>query len=56
MTSRYLIYRSAKSRDFLCVCSARDGRHALKIARRLFRLDRTAHAVPEATNQRRLFA
>ena len=30
MNSRYLIYRSAKSRDFLCVCSARDAEDAIR--------------------------
>lgn len=45
--SRHLIYRSAKARQFLCVCLARDERHALKIARRMFQLDRTAYAVAE---------
>lgn len=44
---RYLIFRSAKSRSFLCVCAARDGRHALSIARQMFQLDRTARAVAE---------
>lgn len=47
-TSRFLVYRSAASRDFLCVCAARDRRHAVAIARRLFRLDRTAYARAEA--------
>lgn len=46
--SRYLIYRSAAARQFLRVCAARDKRHALKIARRMFRLDRTAYAMKEA--------
>ena len=42
--TRFLIYRSAAARQFLCVCAALDKRHALKIARRMFRLDRTAYA------------
>ena len=46
--SRYLIYRNAAARQFLCVCAALDKRHALKIARRMFRLDRTAYAMKEA--------
>lgn len=44
---RYLIYRSATARNFLCVCSAINRGHALKIARRMFRLERTAYAVVE---------
>lgn len=43
---RYNVYRSGKSRNFLCICAARDRRHAVKIARQIFRLDRTAFAVP----------
>lgn len=45
---RFLVYRSAKSRQHLCVCAARDGRHAVRIARQMFLLERTAFAVPEA--------
>jgi hypothetical protein len=45
---RYLIFRSASSPQFLCVCSARDKNHALKIARNMFiSLDRRAIAVAE---------
>ena len=44
---RYLVYRSRKSRGYLCVCAARDRRHALRIARQMFTLERTAFAVPE---------
>jgi hypothetical protein len=44
---RFLVYRSAKSRQHLCVCAARDRRHALSIARQMFPLERTAFAVPE---------
>lgn len=47
-TTRYLIYSSRKARSYLCICAARDGRHALSIARRMFTLDRTAYARPEA--------
>lgn len=43
-TRRYLVYPSASARQFMCVCAARDGRHALQIARRLFRLERGAYA------------
>lgn len=48
MTTRFLIYRSAAARVHLCVCAARDKSHALKIARRMFRLERTAFALKEA--------
>ena len=44
---RFLVSRSAKSRQHLCVCAARDRRHALSIARQMFPLERTAFAVPE---------
>lgn len=42
---RFLVYRSSESRTYLCVCAARDKRHALKIARQMFRLGRTAFAI-----------
>lgn len=45
---RFLVYRSA-GRAHLCVCAARDRRHALKIARQMFKLGREAFAVPELT-------
>lgn len=44
---RFWIYRSAEAKHFFCVCAAHDRRHALKIARRMFRLERTACAIPE---------
>lgn len=44
---RFLVFRSREARDFLCVCAARDRRHALKIARRMFRLERSAYAETE---------
>ena len=44
---RFQVFRCRKSREFLCVAAARDGRHALKIARQLFRLGREAWARPE---------
>lgn len=44
---RYLVFRARGDRQFLCVCAARDRRHALKIARRMFRLERSAYAEPE---------
>jgi hypothetical protein len=46
--TRFLVFRSHESRDFLCVAAARDRKHALRIARQIFRLSRTARAVPEA--------
>ncbi|NLW81231.1 MAG: hypothetical protein GXY42_06105 [Desulfovibrionales bacterium] len=46
-TRRFLVFRSAKSGDFLCVCAARSRSHALKIARRMFRLEQTAWAIEE---------
>lgn len=45
--ARYRVYRSPASRTYLCVCAARDRRHALRIARQLFVLPRTAYALPE---------
>lgn len=47
MLFRYRVYRSRQSRNYLCVCAGRDRRHALKIARQLFNLPKTAFAVPE---------
>ena len=46
-TQRFLVFRSAKSNDFLCACAARSRTLALKIARRMFRLERTAWAIEE---------
>lgn len=46
-TRRFLVFRSAKCGDFLCVCAARSRAHALRIARRMFRLERTAWAIEE---------
>jgi len=46
-TWRFLVFRSRASRQHLCVCAAHDTAHALKIARRMFRLERTAVAVQE---------
>jgi len=45
--SRYRVYRSKESKSYLCVCAARDGRHALQVARQTFTLTRTAFAVKE---------
>lgn len=44
---RFKVFRSAKSRDFLCICSGRDREHALKIAAQQFRLEPTAYALEE---------
>jgi len=44
---RFYVFRSSTARDYLCVCAARDKRHALKIARQNFKLDRTAYAMLE---------
>jgi hypothetical protein len=41
-----LVYRANEAKTYLCVCAARDKRHALKIARQMFRLPRTAYARP----------
>ena len=51
MLTRFLIYPDDKTAQYMCVCAARDKRHALKIARQLFRLDRTAFAIPERGRQ-----
>jgi hypothetical protein len=53
---RYLVYRTGKSTNHLCVAAARDAKHALQIARQMFILPRDAHAVLEARGrQLRLF-
>lgn len=44
---RYQVFRSREAREFLCIAAARDARHALRIARQLFVLTRTAWARPE---------
>lgn len=46
-TWRFLVFRSRAARQHLCVCAAHDKAHALKIARCMFRLERTAFAVQE---------
>lgn len=46
-TTRYLVFRSKASPTHLCVCAARDRRHAVTIARQMFRLPATAYAIPE---------
>ena len=43
---RFAIYRSRESKNLLCYCMARDRQHALKIARGIWTLTRTARAVP----------
>lgn len=50
---RYQVFRTRKSREFLCVAAARDGRHALKIARQMFALGRDAWARPELNGRAR---
>lgn len=47
--TRFRVYREASSRQFLCIASARDAKHAVRIARQMFRLTRTAWATPEPT-------
>lgn len=42
---RFKVYRSSKAHDFLCICAGRDKRHALKIARQIFTLDKTAFSL-----------
>lgn len=43
---QYRVYRSRKSHGWLCVCLAKNRRHALKIARQMFKLHRDAFALP----------
>lgn len=45
--TRFRVYRSREHRQFLCICAARNAKHALAIARQSFTLTRTAHAQPE---------
>lgn len=42
--NRYAIFRSKESKNVLCYCAARDAKHALKIARGIWTLTRTATA------------
>ena len=49
-TFRFRVWRSSKARSFLCIAAARDERHALQVARQLFRLERSAFAV-KITNE-----
>ena len=44
---RFLVFREATSRQFLCVAAARDAKHALRIARQHFRLTKSAKAILE---------
>lgn len=46
---RYLVFRSRQARTHLCVVAARDQRHALQIARRIWTLPRTAFALMEGS-------
>ncbi len=50
--SRFYIYTGPKSRSHLCVVSATDHRHALKVARQTFTLKRSAYARPEGGLER----
>lgn len=43
---RYEVYR-APGRPYLCIAAARDAKHALKIARQMFKMPRTSFAVLE---------
>lgn len=45
---RYRVYRTPQSANHLCICAARDAKHALKIARQMFTLPRGAYATPES--------
>ena len=47
MTRRFLIFKGRTRPTWLCVVAARDKRHALTIARRIFFLERTAFALEE---------
>lgn len=47
LPKRWLVFRSRKSPAHLCVCAANDAKHAVKIARNIWSLDRTAFAIPE---------
>ena len=44
---RFLVFSSRDRSTHLCVCMARDRRHAVAIARQLFTLKRDAYALPE---------
>lgn len=46
-TRRFLIFPDDSTRQYMCVCAARDSSHALKIARQNFTLSRTARAILE---------
>jgi hypothetical protein len=47
MPPRWLVYRTRKSANHLCVVAAQDKAHALRVARGIWALDRTAFAIPE---------
>lgn len=51
---RYRVHREARSRQFLCICAARDAKHAVRIARQHFRLTRTAWATRENLTAQRI--
>lgn len=52
--TRFRVYRERDSRQFLCIAAARDAKHAIKIARQMFRLTRTAWATPERLTAQRV--
>ena len=52
MTLRFLIFKSRERKTWLCVVAARDKRHALTIARRIFYLSRSAFALEETWLER----
>lgn len=52
MNRRFLIFKGRERRTWLCVVAARDKRHALSIARRIFYLSRSAFALEETWLER----
>ena len=48
LVRRYNVYRAKSAKTNLCVCVARDKKHALKIARQMFQLPRDAWAMEES--------
>ena len=48
---RYLVYRTKEARTYLCVAAARSETHALKIARQVHRLSRSAYALLETVER-----
>jgi hypothetical protein len=52
--TRFRIYRTARSREFLCTVAARNQRHALHVARQTWVLPRDAAALEESRFTRQL--